>query len=109
MKFSGDTYKSLTSLVTFYLSALISTKTGKHGFSPAAFRSRLEQKSPLLNVFFLEFVFCFPWRNLCKERVAVFVSVAIPYESLHGISGNKANARSRCTSTLKQKNELLTR
>ena len=31
------------------------------------------------------------------------------YVTLHGISGNKVNARTRYNSTLKQKNELLTR
>ena len=34
------------------------------GFSPAAFRSRLEHKLPLLNFQFVAFVFCFLWRNL---------------------------------------------
>ena len=31
------------------------------------------------------------------------------YVTLHGISGNKVNARTRYTSTLEQKKELLTR
>ena len=39
------------------------------------------KKLPLLNVQFVAFVFCFLWRNLCKEWVAVFVFVDVAFYS----------------------------
>ena len=49
----------------------ILTETDKHGFSPAVFRSRVEQKTPFTELMF------FLWRDIRKGWVAVFVSVAI--------------------------------
>ena len=46
-------------------SKTISTKTDKGGFSPAVFRSILEQKTPVTEYLVFAFVFCFLWRNLC--------------------------------------------
>ena len=40
------------------------TKTDKGGFSPAVFRSRIEPKTPVTELF-VAFVFFFLWRNLC--------------------------------------------
>ena len=37
----------------------------KDGFSPEVFRSRLEQKIPVIDIYFVAFEFCFLWRNLC--------------------------------------------
>ena len=56
----------------------ISTKTDKDGFSPAVFRSKLEQKIPVTECYSDVFLFCFLMRNLW---VAVFVSVAITFHS----------------------------
>ena len=47
----------------------ISTETDKGGFSPAIFRSRLEQKPPFTEYLVCCILFCFLWRNVCYEWV----------------------------------------
>ena len=40
---------------------------------------KVETKAPFTDIFVRMVRVCFPWRNLCKEWVAVFVSVAVTY------------------------------
>ena len=66
----------------------ISTKIDKGGFSPAVFRSRLEQKTP-----FTEWLVCcvcvlFSMAKSMLRKSSVFVSVAITFHSF-AISATK--------------------
>ena len=59
----------------------ISTKTDKGGSSPAVFRSRIEQKTPVTE--YLVFWVCvlFSMAKSMLRMGSVFVSVAIPYHT----------------------------
>ena len=89
----------------------ISTKTDKGGFSPAVFRSRLEQKTPFTEYF----VFCvcvlFSMAKSMLRMSSVFVSVAKTFHSF-AISAAKVpsvNALEfRCCRIIPQRNQRRT-
>ena len=87
----------------------ISTKTDKGGFSPAVFRSRLEQKTPSTE--YLVYCVCvlFSMAKFMLRMSSVFVSVAKTFHSF-AISAAKVPSVSalefRCCRVIRRKNQL---
>ena len=66
----------------------ISMKTDKDGFSPVVFKSRLDQKNPVIQCLVCCFCVLFLMRNLWKEWISLFVPVASNF-----ISSNQVRRR----------------